>query len=76
MTSGHVSVYDGTLPGGDQLRASTWKFKSNGRYEIIDLAPGDYTVAATCTSEDGTVLGQSKAVSIAEGKKARVDFVF
>ena len=29
----HVSVYDGTLPGGDQLRASTWKFKSNGRYE-------------------------------------------
>jgi len=69
-----VRVLDSSLPQDDQLRATAWKFKQNGQYEIVDLAPGTYTVVGICTGEDGAVAEQSQTVSLSEGEVAEVNF--
>jgi hypothetical protein len=72
----HVRVFDSSLPEENQLRASTWKFKQNRQYEIIDLPRGTYTVVGICTGEDGAVAEQSQTVSLSEGQSAEVNFDF
>jgi protocatechuate 3,4-dioxygenase beta subunit len=71
-----VRVLDSSLPEENQLRASTWEFKENRHYEIVDLPPGTYTVVGICTGEDGAVVEQRQTVSLNAGETAQVNFEF
>jgi len=75
-TTWHVSLHDPTLPEGQDLRAGTWKFQHNGRYEIPDTPPGTYELVAACKNADGSETTQSETISVAEGAVVEVDFTF
>ncbi|MCP4640496.1 MAG: sigma-70 family RNA polymerase sigma factor [bacterium] len=75
-TKWHVRLVDPSCPEGENMRAGTWKFQDNQRYEIPDVPPGTYRVVATCTDADGTVQEQSQTVSLADGEVREVDFAF
>lgn len=71
-----VRLTDPAAPSGEEMRAGTWKFQENGRYEIVDVPPGVYGVTAACDTADGTTLEQSDTVTVQNGDTARVDFQF
>jgi hypothetical protein len=71
-----VQVMDDAMPGDEPLRASTWKFQKNGRYELPDLPPGVYRVVASCRSNEETVAEQTEDITLDAGESLRIDFDF
>jgi len=71
-----VELRDLASPDETSLRAGTWKFEKNARYEIPDVPPGTYRVVAYCNGPDGTPREQSQTVTLADNGVAEVDFSF
>jgi len=67
---------DPASPDETSLRAGTWKFEKNERYEIPDVPPGTYRVVAYCNGPDGAPREQSQTVTLADNGVAEVDFSF